>query len=131
MNRLIAGWQTAFATPAIPSSTRNTGSERASSAHASISAAVATTQPRIARSAPVRSLSRPPGPAPTAPAAKKTVTPDATAPTLTSRSALIWSASEPTRNPGSTVAAPAAIASAAGRARLCWATSAPLRSPSS
>ncbi len=122
MNRLIAGWQIEFTSPAAASRPSRIASDCATSATSSSTTAVPITQPRIVRNAPARSPRRPPGPAPTAPAAKKTVTPAATAPTLTSRSARICSASEPTRNPGSTVAAPAAIASADGRARLGCAT---------
>ena len=86
MNRLMAGWLTAFATPATASSAKTATSEPASPPIANRQAAVISTAPRIARSAPRRSASRPPGPAASAPAAKKTVTPAATTPTLASRS---------------------------------------------
>ena len=115
MNKLMAGWQTELDRPASASAASNSASEGASEASPS-RIALATRQPRIARSAPARSAKRPPAPAPSAPAAKKTVTPAATAPTLTPRSSRICSASTPTRNPGTTVPEPAAIATADVRA---------------
>ena len=116
MNRLMAGWETAFDSPVRASSANSTTSDCARAATATRQAAVTSRQPRIAVSAPTRSAKRPPGPAPSAPAAKNTLTPEATAATLTSRSPRICSASAPTRNPGRTVVAPAAMASADGPA---------------
>ena len=90
MNRLIAGWQTAFASAGhAPAARAATASELRQPARTRAgSTAVDDARSRASPAAPRRArASRPPGPAPTAPAAKNTVTPAATAPTLTSRSA--------------------------------------------
>ena len=64
MNRLIAGCVTAFARPATARRASSTASDCASRPASRRQAALATTQARIERSAPSRSASRPPGPAP-------------------------------------------------------------------